>query len=208
MGWSFAEVIVAIWQGYEQLALYEDVMIPSARVKEFIRAAVPPEEQDYDEIEVADLAASTDYLIPVQELEDENDELEQNLDKLVRIKSREELEQVYGAPVISIPVFITCLQRLDSIILSLGTTLLVAWAYLRSPISLTSPDTQDSMNLSKSNTALWVTFPLVCLIQIGLAVLFTPPVLTRIGIHTAAYSSLLVALGLLFGGLAVWDVLS
>jgi hypothetical protein len=42
----------------------------------------------------------------------------------------------------------------------------------------------------------------------GLAVLFTPPVLTRIGVHTAAYLSLLVALGLFFGGLAVWDVLT
>jgi hypothetical protein len=57
MGWSFVEVIVAIWQGYEQLALYNDVMIPSSRVKEFLRAAVPPEEQDFDEIPVADLAA-------------------------------------------------------------------------------------------------------------------------------------------------------
>lgn len=42
----------------------------------------------------------------------------------------------------------------------------------------------------------------------GLAVLFIPPVLKRIGVHTAAYSSLLVALGLLFGGLAVWGVLT
>jgi hypothetical protein len=208
MGWSFVEVVVATWQGYEQLALYKDVMIPSSRVKDFIRASVPPDEQDYDEIPVADLAASTDFLLPVQHSDNENDELEQNLDKLVRIKSREELEQVYGAPVINIPVFITCLQRIDSIILSLGTTLLVAWAYLRSPMSLTSPDNEDSMQISPSNTAFWVTFPLVCLIHMGLAVLFTPPVLTKIGVHTAAYSSLLVALGLLFGGLAVWDVLT
>jgi len=57
LGWSFVEVIVAIWQGYEQLALYRDVMIPSARIKEFIRAAVPPEERDFDEIPVADLVS-------------------------------------------------------------------------------------------------------------------------------------------------------
>lgn len=57
LGWSFVEVVVAIWQGYEQLALYEDIMIPPSRVKEFLRAAAPPEEQDYDEIPVADLAA-------------------------------------------------------------------------------------------------------------------------------------------------------
>jgi len=183
-------------------------MIPPSRVKEFIRAAVPPEERDFDEIPVSDLAASTDYLLPVQQSENEDDELEQNLEKLVRIKSREELEQVYGVPVIHIPVFITCLQRIDSIILSLGTTLLISWAYLRSPISLLSPDTQDSTYMSQTNAAFWITFPMVCLIHMGLIVLFTPPVLTRIGVHTAAYSSLLVALGLLFGGLAVWDVLT
>jgi hypothetical protein len=97
------------------------------------------------------------------------------------------------------------LQRIDSIILSLGTTLLVAWAYLRSPISLTSSDLTYT---SQTNTAFWITFPLVCLIHMGLGVLFTPPVLSRIGVHTAAYSSLLVALGLFFGGLAVWDVLT
>jgi hypothetical protein len=57
LGWSFAEVVVAIWQGYEQLALYKDVMIPPFRVKEFLRAAVPPEERDCYEIPVADLAA-------------------------------------------------------------------------------------------------------------------------------------------------------
>ena len=48
---------MAIWQGYEQLALYKDIMIPPSRVKEFLRAAVPPEERDFDEIPVADLAA-------------------------------------------------------------------------------------------------------------------------------------------------------
>ena len=48
---------MAIWQGYEQLALYEDIMIPPSRVKDFLRAAVPPEERDYDEIPVTDLAA-------------------------------------------------------------------------------------------------------------------------------------------------------
>lgn len=100
------------------------------------------------------------------------------------------------------------MQRIDSIILSLGTTLLVAWAYLRSPISLLSSDAENSTHTPQNNTAFWVTFPLVCLIHMGVVVLFTPPVLTRIGVHTAAYSSLLVALGLFFGGLSVWDVLT
>ena len=59
LGLSFVEVTVAIWQGYEQLALYNDIMIPDSRVKEFLRSMVPPEEQDYEEIPVLDLAACT-----------------------------------------------------------------------------------------------------------------------------------------------------
>lgn len=117
LGWSFVEVIVAVWQGYEQLALYKDVMIPDSRVKDLLRSMIPPEERDYEEIPVVDLAAckhklipplphaherlsATDLLLPVQRSANEDDELEQNLDKLARIKSREELEQVYGGPVI------------------------------------------------------------------------------------------------------------
>jgi hypothetical protein len=34
LGWSIAEVGVAIWQGYEQVALYKEVMIPEWRVRE------------------------------------------------------------------------------------------------------------------------------------------------------------------------------
>ena len=59
LGWSFVEVTVAIWQGYGQLALYEDIMILPSRVKEFLRTAVSPQEQDYDEIPVSDLATCT-----------------------------------------------------------------------------------------------------------------------------------------------------
>ena len=57
LGWSFVEVVVAIWQGYEQLALYEDIMISPSRVKEFVRTVVSPEERDYEEIPVTNLAS-------------------------------------------------------------------------------------------------------------------------------------------------------
>ena len=63
LGWSFAEVVVAIWQGYEQLALYRDVMVPPSRVKEFLGAAVPPEERDCYEIPVADLVACKYFIL-------------------------------------------------------------------------------------------------------------------------------------------------
>lgn len=56
LGLSFVEVTVAIWQGYEQLALYNDIMIPDSRVKEFLRSMIPSEEREYEEIPVVDLA--------------------------------------------------------------------------------------------------------------------------------------------------------
>jgi len=75
-------------------------------------------------------------------------------------------------------------------ILSLGSTPQVAWGLSVMPISLLSPDAEDSRYGSRTNVTFRGAFPLVCLIHVGLAVLFTPPVLTRIGVHTAAYSSL------------------
>lgn len=49
---------------------------------------------------MAGWSSATDLLLQPQQFDDEDDELEQNLDKLVCIKSREELEQVYGVPLI------------------------------------------------------------------------------------------------------------
>ncbi|KAJ3516302.1 hypothetical protein NLJ89_g1205 [Agrocybe chaxingu] len=61
-------------------------------------------------------------------------EVEQDLDELLRMRAREELEEVYGIPVIQIPVFISCLHRINSILSSLGVTLILTAAYMRSTL--------------------------------------------------------------------------
>jgi hypothetical protein len=54
LGWSFAEVIVGVAQGYEQIALYRDVLVPEGKDEEFFSqrhqrgparfSSLPPEE--------------------------------------------------------------------------------------------------------------------------------------------------------------------
>jgi hypothetical protein len=98
---NFAEVIVAIVQGYEQLTLYRDVMVPEGREGEFLELlkagssthladddAYPPEDAPEDALEGGESARNVD------------NQIDRGLEKLLVIKSREELEEVYGLPVI------------------------------------------------------------------------------------------------------------
>jgi hypothetical protein len=105
-----------------------------------------------------------------------------------------------------IPVFISCLQRVNSIIFSLGVYLLVSFAYTCSTFALSPPSDRDSAE--KTNVPFYVTVPSVLLLQFSLAVMQTPLVLPRLGVHTVVYAGLLVSLGSFFAGLAVWEALS
>ncbi|KIM41803.1 hypothetical protein M413DRAFT_445020 [Hebeloma cylindrosporum] len=145
--------------------------------------------------------------------------VERDLEELMALKSREELEEVYGIPVINIPVFISCLHRINSILSSLGITLLLTAAYMRStfayhppldmrynpptfaPIPITSPPFRPS------NRTLLCTIPPILVVQTVLAMMHTPWILPRIGIHTFVYINLLVSLGYFFGGLGLWEAL-
>ncbi|KAG1721953.1 hypothetical protein EDB19DRAFT_1770085 [Suillus lakei] len=95
---NFAEVLAAIVQGYEQLTLYRDVMVPEGRETEFLERLKsgslddPPLENPYS-------------LEREDELEDGEtrsveSRIDRGLEKLLAIKMREELEEVYGIPVI------------------------------------------------------------------------------------------------------------
>ena len=98
-----------------------------------------------------------------------------------------------------------CLQRVNSFLFSVGFTLVLAWAYLLSPLSF-PPDTTPPPRYS--NHALAIAFPAVFAIHLFLSLLHAPPVLPRIGVHTTAYVGLLVGLGAFFTGLGLWDALS
>ncbi|KAF8968856.1 hypothetical protein BDZ97DRAFT_1915913 [Flammula alnicola] len=152
-------------------------------------------------------------------------EVERDLDELMALKSREELEEVYGIPVIRIPVFISCLHRINSILSSLGVCLLLTAAYMRSTLAFTSPpsgsfaptfpsgpgSSQQALlahPFRASNKMLIITLPILLALQALLTMMHTPWILPRIGIHTFVYVTLLVSLGLFFGGLGVWEALT
>ncbi|TFK29112.1 hypothetical protein FA15DRAFT_664425 [Coprinopsis marcescibilis] len=163
-------------------------------------------------------------------------EVENDLEQLMALKAREELEEIYGMPVIYIPVFISCMHRINAVLLSLGNFLLISGAYLRSsfvtapfphpsppqplsplphstshhPYLLGLSDLPTSLQLrlsTHSNTLFGLTLLGVTLAQLILVVLHSSWVLPRIGIHTFVYVSCLISLGMFFAGLGYWEAL-
>lgn len=146
----------------------------------------------------------------------------------LRAQARSELESLYDMPVPEIPISISCLLRVDTIMLSIALFLLISFSYLchlpipslskagmgirarnlvpRSPklISLPSGPSLDPLFQFTSTipTLVGVT---VFHMLLGLA--WTPNVLPRIGLHVASYFSCIAALGALFVGLSRWDAI-
>ncbi|KAJ7161083.1 hypothetical protein C8R46DRAFT_1285071 [Mycena filopes] len=118
---------------------------------------------------------------------DPDTELDYDLEQLVALKAREELEDVFGLPLIRIPAFIPCLQRVNSILLSLGLFLLLGASLYRNPTPLVA---------------------LAAATHLLLAVLHAPIVLPRVGVQGAAYVGAVVSLGAFFAGLGVWGGVS
>lgn len=232
---NFAEVLAAIVQGYEQLALYRDVMVPEGRETEFLErlksgSLDEPEPTLENPHSPQQQHEAFENGLEDGEARSVESRIDRGLEKLLVIKMRDELEEVYGVPVIKIPVFISCLQRFNSIFLSTGLTLLLSAAYLRSPLSLPLSDVSDRLSslpvtvqlkgflysyagshvqsYDSSYIPFIITTPLVLLLHASLAALHTPTLLPRVGVHTAAYAGVLVGIMTFFAGLAVWGALS
>ncbi|KAG6335818.1 hypothetical protein ID866_3276 [Astraeus odoratus] len=225
---NVAEILAALVQDYQNISLYRDLMVPYGREQEFLarwKRASPTSPLLETNGHVYDLrepprSSSQDHISsfrdaedhPTHELGENNDTLgariEHDLDELLAVEARKELEEIYGVPVIKIPVFITCLQRFNSIILSFGLNLLLSAAFLRSPLSIPASDITSVPSDVFSYSPLCVTFPVVLCIHTSLASLYNPVILPRIGVHTAAYVGVLVSLMCFFAGLAVWGALS
>ncbi|KAI0077005.1 hypothetical protein K474DRAFT_1675169 [Panus rudis PR-1116 ss-1] len=231
LGWATIEVIVGIVQDYAQIALYKNVMIPDDKL-----GAIEAEPNAVDlghhhgssSSEILILSPRTE--VPqsppvlsrndsrgsagpqlsigssVSEAEVLEAEVDRDLERLINLKEREDLEEIYGLPIIKIPVFVLALQRIDSILITIGITLTLSACYLRSNISLST-----SVLISppgSTNTPIIVAFPLTVLLNTSLMILYTPLVLPRVGIHAAAYIAFLVGLGTFFAGLGLWGALS
>ena len=153
-------------------------------------------------------------------------EVDKDFDELVSVKAREELEELYGFPAIvslgiiergfvtddlpkRVPVFVACLLRIASILLSLGFVLLLSAGFLALPRPGLDEDAPIGfVPPSRGQGTFWCTFVVVCGINWGLSLLHTPVFLPRVGVHVVAYLGLLVGLGALFAGLGVWGALS
>ncbi|KAG8807681.1 hypothetical protein FRC17_004321, partial [Serendipita sp. 399] len=161
-------------------------------------------------------------------------DLEAELSSFITRKQRAELEGVYGSPLPRIPSFLIALQRLDSILLSIGLTLLVSSAYLRAlylpPETHDSPDHAGvvagllqttkraadggSVRYKQDWEVDWATikdttipvFVIVVVVHFALSILWIEA-LPRIGVHTASYVGLLVSLTAFFAGLGYWNAL-
>ncbi|WVQ74287.1 hypothetical protein IAR50_003884 [Cryptococcus sp. DSM 104548] len=171
LGWGVAEVAWGIVQGWEQLALYQEVMLPSTssaddriyledhsieqgegggRMRDGMLSAV--EERDEDEASLDDYEDGDD----VSDVSSEDDELDETelgkkVEILERIRARRELEEVIGVAFPAIPIALHLLWRLDTLLLNLGLTLILSSFYFNStpiyrhsfslPLSSLSSDT-------------------------------------------------------------------
>ncbi|KAK7055515.1 hypothetical protein R3P38DRAFT_2847509 [Favolaschia claudopus] len=176
LGWAAAEAVVSVHQGYMGLALYREVLVPIPSSSS--TAASPRSETE-----------RTPLLPQHQPAADLDTEVEQDLEQLIALKAREELEDVFGLPLVYIPAFIPCLQRFNSLLLSVGLFLLLSAS-------------QIGANLR------WSLIGIATATHLVLAILHAPIVLPRIGVHGAAYVGSVVSLGAFFAGLGVWDGVS
>ncbi|KAG9125000.1 hypothetical protein FRC07_009406 [Ceratobasidium sp. 392] len=194
LGWSTVEAGLSIFQGYEQLALYKDLFDARDRDEETWRNTTINALQFDSRAISRSAASSTDEdakRAAILSPSDIASIVEEDLIQSIQLRDREALELVFGVPLPNIPVFISCLQRIDGQLLSMGFTLLVSAAYV-----------------SEQRTRLFrgTIFGLVIALHSILTVVWAEA-LPRIGIHTASYTSLLVAIGTFFTGLALWGAL-
>jgi hypothetical protein len=132
LGWAGVEAIVGIKQGYENITLYRDVLVHVKRISPE-DAQIPTERSSYSEHSSPGITRQTtrgsqelQFEEPhgerqplLQKLPQVNGvyhfsrkaierEVQNDLDLLVALKAREELEEIYGIPVIVRLSFIHC----------------------------------------------------------------------------------------------------
>ncbi|KAL1742911.1 hypothetical protein HDZ31DRAFT_65514 [Schizophyllum fasciatum] len=142
--------------------------------------------------------------------------IEQDLDELITLRKREEIEEQYGMAFIRIPITIPILQRLNSLLFSIGSFLLISAATFSKvkAVGMFAFDpyrpahvafTIAKHGLGESSASL----PLPPIL-VAVAIAHAAPTITSatlIGPHVAAYVGLLISLVVFFAGLGVWGAL-
>ncbi|GAA5947766.1 hypothetical protein JCM3765_001074 [Sporobolomyces pararoseus] len=201
LGWAFVEIVWGSRGFWKQLECYEDVLGEDLEPERYL-----DEEQRVQVLEgtaLLDRSTSTnggggEYGTYENEsgfagtAEREEREME-DFEAKMREVQREEIEEQLGVPLYEIPIFVTFVWRLDSILLSLVFTLLLSL-----PFRTTSP--------SLVAFPLLPTFIFVALVHAILSALWVLKVKT-VGIPSVSYASLVTLVGLTFASLAAWGVL-
>ncbi|KAF5390020.1 hypothetical protein D9757_003815 [Collybiopsis confluens] len=293
LGWAAAEAAVAIKQGYQNVALYRDVLVEEKDEEQFfglgldgatslgriygvtthaatrssrdesLSPAIDPRpgpESAANNAPPAPPPLSLPLPFPVESNErmpllhrnsentsniSINEDIEaslelrvdEDLEQLMAVRARDELEKYYGVSFIQIPVFVSCLQRANDLLFSLGITLTLAFAYVQLTAGASTTTSPLSFSgWSNSHTLPWSTtatgestgtisisiltlrlsgprtakivLPLVFFIQLIMSLLHSRLVLPKAGVHTVVYIGTLISLGLFFAGLSVWGALS
>ncbi|KAL7418412.1 hypothetical protein Q5752_006870 [Cryptotrichosporon argae] len=169
LGFGAAEAAWGIVQGWEQLALYEDVL--SGRVEDNEYAgesgwdglSVVPEDPERGESAIGLVlgtpAGARDRNEPrvideQAEREADEAELERKVGILERMRARHDLEQAIGLPFPNIPLPLHLLWRLDTLLLNLGLTLLLSAYYYNSyPIYRHAFPSSPAASLSAASAA-------------------------------------------------------
>lgn len=119
LSFNIAEVLVSLVQGYQHITLYRDVMVPPGREQEFLERLKDRATPSQSNGDPGGWRRSTEQLLgdsrdDLGQLEDQPEQgshrndtntldshIQHNFNKLLVIRAREELEEVYGiAPIV------------------------------------------------------------------------------------------------------------
>ncbi len=228
-GWGIAEAMWGIAKGWgEGLRIYKEILLQKAadeeeglhRIQSISPASSIAEEgrrnvgdgDERDGVTSHDFAGndtspdSDDDDEDIQEAQDEED-LDAKIDALVRMRSRRELESALGIPYPNINFALHILWRIDTILLNLGLTLLLA-AFFFNPVPLyRRPPTHRTEEGLPMDDGYLRPVRLLPLVVVGIITLHTLVSLTwslglrRLGLGAVTWGSLILSLMSLFAGL-------
>ncbi|PWZ02134.1 hypothetical protein BCV70DRAFT_198411 [Testicularia cyperi] len=162
------------------------------------------EDRLVQEAEHSDFASSTSISLLDQELEEE-------VERFLVAKERAEVEAVLGVPLPEIPVALCALWRLDAMLWSVGSSLLLSSSFTHAQGSLghlshSRFDLSDHFVLFPEFVNFSATF--ICLVVLHTIVSsLWATSLPNLGFATTTYASLLFGLGIMIAALARWGLL-
>ncbi|KAN0064698.1 hypothetical protein ACQY0O_002328 [Thecaphora frezii] len=196
--------------GYGTMASAQPPVHPPARRVQLDEGVTPSRNGDDDA--QSDAASVSSRTSTASDTASELDvELEDQVQQLLLAKERAEIECVLGAPLPDIPVVLCSLWRLDAMLWSMGSGLLLSaiFAHSQGTLSFLTPhgfSISKDFHLFPMLHDYVFTFSSLVLLHAAISGLWATS-LASIGFASATYGSLLVGISLLVVGLARWGFL-